>query len=141
MEVTGYKYTNEQDAINAREQVDTYYGIPVSPDDVTQNWTDYQTAEYDTPIVSVKELYDTIILEKDRIKVKVWRVKDKVYINGRCDTIYIEKPIERIVYRKIPVKYYQKTPWYKILLNNVLGILLILLILYITYRIIKNYLL
>jgi hypothetical protein len=50
MEVLGYKYTNEQDAINAREQVDAYYGIPVSPDDVTQNWTDYQTAEYDTPI-------------------------------------------------------------------------------------------
>ena len=96
--------------------------------------------EVDT-IVSVRKLYDTIILEKDRIKVKVWRVKDKVYINGKCDTIYIEKPIERIVYRKIPVKYYQKTPWYKILLNNVLGILLILLILYITYRIIKNYLL
>ena len=50
MEVLGYKYTNEQGAINAREQVDAYYGIPVSPDDVTQNWVDYQTAEYDTPI-------------------------------------------------------------------------------------------
>jgi hypothetical protein len=50
MEIVGYKYTNEQDAINAREQVDAYYGIPVSPDDVTQNWVDYQTAEYDTPI-------------------------------------------------------------------------------------------
>jgi hypothetical protein len=50
MEITGYKYTNEQDAINAREQVDTYYGIPVSPDDVTQNWVDYQTAELDTPV-------------------------------------------------------------------------------------------
>jgi hypothetical protein len=50
MEVTGYKYTNEQDAINAREQVDAYYGIPVSPDDVTQNWVDYQTAKYNTPI-------------------------------------------------------------------------------------------
>jgi hypothetical protein len=50
MEVIGYKYTNEEDAINAREQVDAYYGIPVSPDDVTQNWVDYQTAEYDTPI-------------------------------------------------------------------------------------------
>ncbi len=96
--------------------------------------------EIDT-VVDAYKLYDTITLYKDRIKVKVWRVKDKVYINGRCDTIYIEKPIERIVYRKIPVKYYQKTPWYKILLNNVLGILLILLILYITYRIIKNYLL
>jgi len=50
MEIVGYKYTNEQDAINAREQVDAYYGIPVSPDDVTQNWVDYQTSEYDTPI-------------------------------------------------------------------------------------------
>jgi hypothetical protein len=50
MERTGYKYTNEQDAINAREQVDTYYGIPVSPDDVTQNWVDYQTATLDNPI-------------------------------------------------------------------------------------------
>jgi hypothetical protein len=50
MEVIGYKYTNEQDAINAREQIDAYYGIPVSPDDVTQNWVDYQTANLDTPI-------------------------------------------------------------------------------------------
>lgn len=50
MEVTGYKYTNEQDAINAREQIDTYYGIPVSPDDVTQNWVDYQTATLNNPI-------------------------------------------------------------------------------------------
>ena len=50
MEIKGYKYTNEQDAINAREQVDTYYGIPVSPDDITQNWVDYNTATLDNPI-------------------------------------------------------------------------------------------
>jgi hypothetical protein len=50
MEVTGYKYTNEQDAINARELIDSYYGIPVSPDDVTQNWVDYNTATLDNPI-------------------------------------------------------------------------------------------
>lgn len=50
MEVLGYKYDTEQDAINAREACDTYYGIPVSPDDVTQNWTDYQTAALDIPI-------------------------------------------------------------------------------------------
>lgn len=48
--INGYKYTNEQDAINAREQCDAYYGIPVSPDDVTQNWVDYQTATLDNPI-------------------------------------------------------------------------------------------
>jgi hypothetical protein len=50
MEVTGYKYANEQDAINARELVDTYYGIPVSPDSVTKNWIDYQTAELNNPV-------------------------------------------------------------------------------------------
>ena len=50
MKVLGYKYTTEQDAINAREACDTYYGIPVSPNDVTQNWVEYQTANLDTPI-------------------------------------------------------------------------------------------
>jgi len=50
MEVNGYKYTTEQEAINAREACDTYYGIPVSPDDVTQNWVEYQTANFDNPI-------------------------------------------------------------------------------------------
>ena len=50
MEVTGYKYTNEQEAIDAREQCDAYYGIPISPEDVTQNWVDYQTANLDNPI-------------------------------------------------------------------------------------------
>jgi hypothetical protein len=50
MEVNGYKYTTEQEAINAREACDTYYGIPVAPDDVTQNWVEYQAADLDTPI-------------------------------------------------------------------------------------------
>jgi hypothetical protein len=50
MEVIGYKYTTEQEAIDAREACDTYYGIPVAPDDVTQNWVDYQAASLDTPI-------------------------------------------------------------------------------------------
>jgi hypothetical protein len=50
MEVNGYKYTTEQEAINAREACDTYYGIPVAPDDVTQNWVEYETAELNTPI-------------------------------------------------------------------------------------------
>jgi hypothetical protein len=50
MEVNGYKYTTEQEAINAREACDTYYGIPVAPDDVTQNWVEYQVANLDNPI-------------------------------------------------------------------------------------------
>jgi hypothetical protein len=49
MTITGYKYTTEQEAITARELCDTYYGIPVHPDDITQNWVDYQQATYDNP--------------------------------------------------------------------------------------------
>lgn len=48
--INGYKYLIEQDAINAREQCDAYYGIPISPDDVTQNWVEYKNAELDNPI-------------------------------------------------------------------------------------------
>ena len=50
MEITGYKYTNEQEAIDARKACADYYGLPVSPDDVTQYWVDYETAELDNPI-------------------------------------------------------------------------------------------
>ena len=50
MEVNGYKYTTEQDAIDARELCDSYYGIPVLPNDITQNWVEYNTANLDEPI-------------------------------------------------------------------------------------------
>ncbi len=47
--INGYQYNTEQEAITARELCDTYYGIPVAPDDITQNWCDYQFAELNTP--------------------------------------------------------------------------------------------
>lgn len=50
MEITGYKYTNEQDAIDARKQCADYYGLPKTPDDVTQYWVDYNEASLDNPI-------------------------------------------------------------------------------------------
>lgn len=49
MIIKGYKYVSEQEAINAREACDDYYGIPVTPDDVTQNWVDYQFAKLNKP--------------------------------------------------------------------------------------------
>ena len=50
MEVLGYKYNTEQEAIDARESCDSYYGIPVSPEDITQNWCEYQIAELNSPV-------------------------------------------------------------------------------------------
>jgi len=50
MLIDGYKYMNEQEAIDARKVCADYYGLPVSPDDVTKYWVDYETAELDNPI-------------------------------------------------------------------------------------------
>jgi len=49
MIITGYKYNTEQEAIDAWEVCDTYYGIPVTPDDITQNWIDYEIADLNVP--------------------------------------------------------------------------------------------
>jgi len=49
MLINGYQYIIEQDATNAREACDAYYGIPTTPDSVTQNWVEYQYAELNTP--------------------------------------------------------------------------------------------
>ena len=45
----GYQYTTETEAIVAQSQCDAYYGIPASPDDVTQHWVDYNFAELNEP--------------------------------------------------------------------------------------------
>jgi len=47
--INGYQYTTEQDAINACEACNAFYGIPVAPDDVTQNWVEYSFAELNIP--------------------------------------------------------------------------------------------
>lgn len=87
-------------------------------------------------VVTIKELTDTITITKDRVTVKAWYVpkEKKVYIQGKCDPIYITK----IVDRKIPIKYYEKYPWWKKLLNNLLAFLIIFVILYTLYRLSKK---
>ena len=50
MEIEGYKYIVEQDAIDARKQCADYYGLPINQEDVTKYWVDYETAYLDTPI-------------------------------------------------------------------------------------------
>jgi hypothetical protein len=88
-------------------------------------------------VVTLRELVDTITLTKDRVTVKTWYVprEKKVYIQGKCDPVYITKIVER----KIPVKYYEKYPFWKKLLNNLLAFLIIFVIIYIAYRLFKMY--
>ena len=76
-------------------------------------------------VVHEKHLIDTIILNKDNLTVRVLRFRDSIYINGECDTIFVEKIIER----NIPVKYYKERPkntfyW------QIFAVILILIIIY-----------
>jgi hypothetical protein len=87
-------------------------------------------------VVDIQKLLDTVYLQQDQLKVKVWMDRyNKVYIQGQCDTVYIDK----VITRKIPIKYYEKTPIWKKLFNKILITLFLLLILYAIYKIIKKY--
>lgn len=60
--------------------------------------------KHDT-VVHEKTLRDTVVIEKDRLKVKVYQVHDSIYIEGQCDSIYVEKIVEK----KVPVVYYPES--------------------------------
>lgn len=72
-------------------------------------------------VVKISSLRDTLIIQKDRLKIKMWTIHDSIFVSGQCDTVFIEK----IVTRKIPIRYYQskvERSWLKYLI--VLGIVL-----------------
>ncbi len=54
-------------------------------------------------VVHESLLFDTVVLTKDNLIVKVVKIKDSIYIDGECDTVFVDKVIER----NIPVKYYE----------------------------------
>ena len=86
-------------------------------------------------VVTLEQLLDTVYLEQEQLMVKVWMDKyHKVYIQGRCDTVYIDK----IVTRKIPIRIYEKTPIWKKILNWIFAILLIITVVYILYKVVKS---
>ena len=118
--VTKYPYLLTADTLTVKDTVTIY--IP--------------KVEVDT-VVTLKELTDTITITKDRVSVKTWYVpkEKKVYVQGKCDPIYITKIVER----KIPVYYYEKIPKWKLLLDKVLYLLLILALLYGLWRVVKYF--
>ena len=74
-------------------------------------------------VIEIQALNDGVFVNKDNLSVKVIKIRDSVYINGQCDTIFIDKVIER----KVPVKYYKEinVNW-KLILFLLLIIILLL---------------
>jgi hypothetical protein len=50
MDITGYKYLIEAEAIDARAQCADFYGLPITPEDETIYWVDYFEANLNTPV-------------------------------------------------------------------------------------------
>ena len=117
--ITKYPYLLTQDTLIIHDTINLY--IPEVHTDT---------------VVTLKELIDTVTLTKDRVTVKTWYVpkEKKVYVQGKCDPIYVTKIVER----KVPVKYYEKYPWWKKLLNNTLGFLIIFVLVYVVYNLYKK---
>lgn len=117
--ITKYPYLLTQDTVLVRDTITLY--IPEVHTDT---------------VVTIKELTDTITLTKDRVTVKAWYVpkEKKVYIQGKCDPIYITKIVER----KVPVYYYEKYPLWKKLINTLLSIFIIFVVVYTAYKLYKK---
>jgi hypothetical protein len=47
--INGYIFQTEQEAIAAQTQCDAFYGIPKTPEDITQHWISYNFAELNEP--------------------------------------------------------------------------------------------
>jgi hypothetical protein len=46
--INGYQYITEEEAQNAINLCNTYYGIPKTPTDITQTWCSYNYASLNT---------------------------------------------------------------------------------------------
>jgi hypothetical protein len=117
--ITKYPYLLTTDTVTIHDTISIY--IP--------------KVEVDT-VVTLKELTDTVTITKDRVTVKTWYVpkEKKVYVQGKCDPIYITKVVER----KVPIRTFEKYPWWKKLLNNMLAVFIIFVIIYTGYRLFKK---
>jgi hypothetical protein len=79
-------------------------------------------------VIEIEELWDTLYLEKDQLKITIWRDRyNKIYVQGQCDTVYIEK----IINRKVPVRLYEETPIWKKVFYWILAIIIAFLAFYI----------
>lgn len=86
----------------------------------------FTTAVYTDTIVKYTALLDGVTINKDNLTIEVLRIRDSIYINGSCDTVFIDSIVERM----IPVKYYEsvntnKIPYY---LYFVIALLIFLLV-------------
>ena len=120
--VKKYPFVHQTDTVVLRDTINIY--TPIVQSDTIML--------LDSSLIS---LHDTITIQKENLIVKIAQIHDSIYIDAKCDTIYIDKIIER----KIPVKYYEtkKESDWKYHLKYFLYLLFILLFLIIIIKFIQ----
>lgn len=88
--------------------------------------------QLDSFLVNLK---DTIVIEKENLIVKITQIHDSIYVDAKCDTVFVDK----IVVQKIPVKYYETVKDFDFRKNGMyaLYIFLILLLLIILLKVLQ----
>jgi hypothetical protein len=90
-----------------------------------------QTVKADT-MVCIRELYDTLYLERGRLEMAVSRIADTIYVTGRCkaDTVVITRrmAVERIRLVKPDNKaaLIAKLPW---IIGGIMAVCMVLVVL------------
>lgn len=92
--------------------------------------------EKDTAFLE-KYLRDTVVIEKERLKVKLWKVYDTIKVQAECaaDTIEVVREVE------IPVHYYEKEKsfWQKLgeSIKNLMWLLFLIAVGIVIFQLIK----
>lgn len=87
-------------------------------------------------VVHTRNLRDTITIQKDQLKVVMWLKGDSVYVEGECDTVIVD----RIINRTVPVKYYAKQDKGFIWKFFLLGVSITFFLIFLVYLLYKYYL-
>jgi len=72
--------------------------------------------EADT-VIHIDSIHDTVIVQKDRLEIKLNRIHDTLYIQGKCkaDTVIVQRaiPVEKIKVVKVDKwdQLISKLPW------------------------------
>ena len=85
--------------------------------------------EHDT-IFNFLEVHDTLIIQRDNLKIKYFydTIKQQVYIAGECDTIFLDVPYEVIVEYEVPcdrLLVQEKSDWWIYILIGI-GVFILL---------------
>lgn len=67
---------------------------------------------------SLDQLKDTVYIDTNQLSIIIYSKGDSVFVEGACDTVFVQVPFEKIITRKIPVDkiiYRKPRDWLRIL--------------------------